>query len=131
MNVNTAIRFAPTRPDFFTTLNRRVNEYFKSNNISRHANAEMKIKTVFMYSLYWIPFLIMMFSVVTNVWGMFALCFVMGIGLAGIGLSVMHDANHGAYSGKSWLNNFLGFSLNMVGGNAFNWKVQHNVLHHT
>jgi linoleoyl-CoA desaturase len=56
---------------------------------------------------------------------------VMGIAVGGIGLSVMHDANHGAYSQKQWVNNLLGLSLNIVGGNAFNWKVQHNVLHHT
>jgi linoleoyl-CoA desaturase len=55
----------------------------------------------------------------------------MGFGVAGIGLAVMHDANHGAYSNKPWLNNLIGYSLNMVGGNAFNWRVQHNVLHHT
>ena len=55
----------------------------------------------------------------------------MGFGLAGIGMSIMHDANHGAYSSKPWVNNLLGLSLNIVGGNAFNWKVQHNVLHHT
>jgi linoleoyl-CoA desaturase len=131
MSSNAAIRFSPTRADFFNTLNRRVNEYFKSNNISRHANAEMKIKTLCMYCMYWIPFALMMFSVVTNPWGMFGLCLAMGIGMAGIGLSVMHDANHGAYSDKRWFNNFFGFSLNMVGGHAFNWKVQHNVLHHT
>jgi linoleoyl-CoA desaturase len=131
MSSNTAIRFAPTRADFFNTLNRRVNEHFKSNNITRHGNTEMKVKTVFMCSMYWIPFLLMIFSVVTNPWGMLGLCLVMGAGMAGIGLSVMHDANHGAYSSKSWVNNVLGFSLNMVGGNAFNWKVQHNVLHHT
>ncbi|HYF70842.1 MAG TPA: acyl-CoA desaturase [Ohtaekwangia sp.] len=131
MKSSAGIRFSPTRADFFTTLNQRVNEYFKNNKISRHANAEMKFKTVFMYLLYWIPFLLIVTSAVTNSWGMLGLTFVMGLGLAGIGLSVMHDANHGAYSGKSWLNNALGFSLNMVGGNAFNWKVQHNVLHHT
>lgn len=128
---NSAIRFSSTRSDFFGTLNRRVNEYFKSNNISRHANNEMRIKTVFMLSLYWIPFFVILFAGITNLWILLGLCFIMGIGLAGIGLSVMHDANHGAYSGKSWINNLLGFSLNMVGGNAFNWKVQHNVLHHT
>jgi linoleoyl-CoA desaturase len=25
----------------------------------------------------------------------------------------------------------LGYSLNLIGANAFNWKMQHNVLHHT
>jgi linoleoyl-CoA desaturase len=43
----------------------------------------------------------------------------------------MHDANHGAYAKKNWVNIFVGYSLNLVGANAFNWKMQHNVLHHT
>src|SRR5260370_34790361 len=62
---------------------------------------------------------------------MFGLCLVMGFGMAGIGLFVMHYANHGSYSNKTWLNNLLGTSLNVIGGHALNWKVQHNVLHHT
>lgn len=126
-----SIRFASTRADFFSTLNQRVNEYFKSKNLSRYANREMKIKTFVMFSIYLIPYFLMITATVTNLWAMFALCIVMGLGIAGIGLSVMHDANHGGYSNKSWVNNLLGFSLNIVGGNAFNWKVQHNVLHHT
>lgn len=126
-----SIKFASSKADFFSTLNQRVNTYFKSNNISRYANREMTIKTVFMYLLYWVPFVVMLTGLVTNGWGMLGLCLVMGTGVAGIGLAVMHDANHGAYSNKSWLNNLVGYSLNMIGGNAFNWKVQHNVLHHT
>ena len=62
---------------------------------------------------------------------MWALYAVMGFGKAGIGLSIMHDANHGAYSNKSWVNNLMGATLNLVGALSFNWKVQHNVLHHT
>lgn len=125
------LKFPNTRLDFFSTLNKRVNEHFKTNGISRHANAEMVFKTVFMLALYFVPFFLIMTGVVSNVWGMFLLCLVMGTGIAGIGLSIMHDANHGAYSKKPWLNNLLGYTLNIVGGNAFNWKVQHNVLHHT
>ena len=55
----------------------------------------------------------------------------MGLGMAGIGLSIMHDANHGSYSSNQKLNNFLGLTLNLVGGHSLNWKIQHNVLHHT
>ena len=125
------IRFSSAKAEFYTTLNQRVNEYFKSKNISRTGNSEMVIKTIFMFLLYMIPYVLMITSVVTNIWWMFALCCVMGLAIGGIGLSVMHDANHGAYSRKPWVNNLLGLSLNLVGGNAFNWKVQHNVLHHT
>ncbi len=129
--MKSTIRFASNRSDFFSTLNQRVNEYFKSNNISRYANSEMKIKTAAMFAIYFVPYILMITSTVTNPWLMLGLCVVMGMGMAGIGLSVMHDANHGGYSNKSWINNLLGLSLNIVGGNAFNWKVQHNVLHHT
>jgi linoleoyl-CoA desaturase len=126
-----AIRFSSAKSDFFPTLNQRVNDYFKTNQISRNANSEMVFKTVFMYSLYFLPYALMITGVVTNVWLMLSLCLLMGVGMAGIGLSVMHDANHGAYSNKPWLNTLIGYSLNVVGGSAFNWRVQHNVLHHT
>src|SRR5882757_6069601 len=129
MNLN--LKFAPGKADFFSTLSQRVNSYFKNNSIERTANSEMVVKTVFMFSLYFIPYFILIGSVVTNIWGMLGLCAIMGLGKAGIGLSVMHDANHGSYSSKNWINNFLGASLNLVGGHALNWKVQHNVLHHT
>jgi len=125
------LKFPTNNHNFLSTLNKRVNEHFKTNGISRHANAEMAFKTVFMFALYFVPFFLIITQTVSNVWAMFSLCLVMGTGVAGIGLSIMHDANHGAYSKKTWLNNLLGYSLNIVGGNAFNWKVQHNVLHHT
>jgi linoleoyl-CoA desaturase len=131
MNRATSLRFAKDRQDFFVTLNKRVNEYFKTRELSRHANAEMIIKTVFMFALYFTPFVLMLTGTVTGTWPMLAMCVLMGIGVAGIGLSIMHDANHGAYSNKPWINNLIGYSLNIVGGNAFNWKIQHNVLHHT
>jgi linoleoyl-CoA desaturase len=57
--------------------------------------------------------------------------FLMGLGMAGIGLSVMHDANHGAYSKNATINKVLGYCLNVVGGFDLNWRIQHNVLHHT
>lgn len=125
------LKFATNQQEFFKTLSQRVNQYFQTNGIERTANSEMVIKTVFMFSLYFVPYFIVMSSATTNVWALWGLCIVMGFGIAGIGLSVMHDANHGSYSTKPWVNTLLGFSLNVIGGHAFNWRVQHNVLHHT
>src|SRR5258708_7181851 len=124
MNLN--LKFAPGHTDFFSILSQRVNSYFKANNIDRTANREMVVKTVFMFSLYFIPYFILISGTFTNPWAMLGLCFIMGLGTAGIGLSVMHDANHGSYSSKTWINNLMGISLNIVGGHAINWKVQHN-----
>ncbi len=131
MSINLNLKFATKQQDFFITLNQRVNQYFKSRDIDRTANSEMVIKTIFMFSLYLIPYIVMMTGVIESNWVMLGLTIVMGFGVAGIGLSIMHDANHGAYSTKPWVNNLLGMSLNLVGGHATNWKVQHNVLHHT
>jgi linoleoyl-CoA desaturase len=44
---------------------------------------------------------------------------------------MMHDACHGSYSSKKWVNEMVGYSLNALGGNAFIWKFKHNILHHT
>lgn len=129
--INKAITFGSSYKDFVATLNKRVGNYFKTNNIARQANSEMKIKTVFMFGLYLVPYFIIVTSAVTNPGLLIGLVLLMGFGMAGIGLSVMHDANHGAYSKKPWVNTLIGYSLNLVGANVFNWKMQHNVLHHS
>jgi linoleoyl-CoA desaturase len=131
MSINLNLKFSSHQKDFFVTLNQRVNAYFKNNKIERTANTEMVIKTIFMFSLYLVPYFLLIGGITSNGWVMLGLCAVMGLGMAGIGLSIMHDANHGSYSNRPWVNNLLGLSLNLVGGHDLNWKVQHNVLHHT
>jgi len=131
MTKSKPITFAVTNRDFTTTLNKRVGDYFKTTGTSRHANSEMVIKTICMFALYFVPYVLVVTSTVTS-WPLLTLLvIIMSIGLAGIGLSVMHDANHGAYSQKKWVNIVIGYSINLIGANAFNWKMQHNVLHHT
>ena len=117
--------------EFYQTLKQRVNEYFETRNITRYANSAMVFKTLVMLGLYLVPYLLIATSTVINPWGVFSMWVVMGIGVSGIGLSIMHDANHGSYSRYGWVNNLLGASLNMMGGTALNWKIQHNLLHHT
>jgi linoleoyl-CoA desaturase len=131
MEKTRTLTFATTRRDFAATLNKRVNDYFKMNNLTRHANTEMVIKTVFMFAAYFVPYSLILTGTLTGTVALLIAVAVMSLGLAGIGLSVMHDANHGAYAKKNWINTVIGYSLNLVGANAFNWKVQHNVLHHT
>lgn len=117
--------------EFYKELRVRVNTYFKENKLSKHANLNMKIKSVFMLLLYFSPFVLMLTGIVTSYWGVIGLWAIMGLGSAGIGLSIMHDANHGAYSSDERVNKFMGFTLNYLGGYHINWKIQHNVLHHT
>lgn len=125
------LTFSRSRQDFTTTLNSRVNAYFTSNMISKQGNKEMVIKTIVMFLLYFIPYGLIVSGLIQSAFLLILMVVIMSMGLSGIGLSVMHDANHGAYSQKKWINVLLGYSLNLVGANSFNWKIQHNILHHT
>lgn len=115
---------------FFRTLNKRVNDYFKDNNIKRTGNWQLWIKTVVMFSLFLTPYFLILTLDLPS-WAMLLLTIVMGIGMAGVGMNVMHDGNHGAFSNKEWVNRLMGSSIYILAGNVYNWKVQHNVLHHT
>ena len=119
------------RPEFVTALRQRVNAYFTDNNISRHANTRMKFKTGFMLALYFVPFVLLLCNVFTGFWGQMLMWFLMAGGMTGIGTCVMHDANHGSYSRNKYVNRVLGFMSNFLGAYDTNWRIQHNVLHHT
>jgi linoleoyl-CoA desaturase len=115
---------------FFRTLNSRVNSYFKENNLPKTGNWKIHLKTVILFTIFLAPYFLILTSPMPF-WVHLLLTIVMGIGMAGIGMNVMHDANHGSYSTKSWVNNFMGGTIYILAGNVHNWQVQHNVLHHT
>ncbi|WP_366512701.1 acyl-CoA desaturase [Lunatimonas sp.] len=61
----------------------------------------------------------------------FLLAAGLGSSMAFIGFNVCHDALHGAYSSKPWKNHLLGWLFNIIGANAYIWKITHNQIHHT
>ena len=128
---NTAPTFAKQdNLKFFRTLNSRVNSYFKENNIEKTGNWKIHLKTVILFTVFLVPYFLIL-TLDMPFWVHLLLTIVMGIGMAGIGMNVMHDANHGSYSTKSWVNKFMGGTIYVLAGNVHNWQVQHNVLHHT
>lgn len=119
-----------TKDDFISDLRKRVEGYFEGAGISKFANTGMIIKSVSLILLYLIPYYLVVFSGISNSLYIFGLWSIMGVASAGIGLSVMHDANHGSYSRNPKINRILGYMLNFIGGSATNWRLQHNILHH-
>jgi len=118
------------KTEFFATLRGRVNQYFEDNKIEKTGDWRMIVKTLVMLTLYVGPFVLILTNVLP-LWATFLFWALMGIGASGMGMGVMHDANHGAYSNNKFLNRMLGRSIYLVGGSKFTWIVQHNVLHHT
>ena len=119
------------QPDFFAVLNQRVNAYFAEPGRSRKANASMVVKTVVMLGLYFVPLLVLLLGGYQSPWVVYGLWGLMGLGMAGIGLCVMHDANHGSYSSHRSVNRAIGFVINFMGCYHGTWQIQHNVLHHS
>lgn len=115
---------------FFRTLNKRVNDYFKDNHIKKTGNWKLYVKTIVMFSIFLAPYFFLI-SLDMPFWVYLLLNVVIGIGMAGVGMNVMHDGNHGSYSTKNWINKLMGGSIYILAGNVYNWQVQHNVLHHT
>lgn len=115
---------------FFRTLNSRVNNYFKENNIQKTGNSKLYLKTLIMFAIFLTPYFLIL-TLNMPFWVYLLMTIVIGIGMAGVGMNVMHDGNHGSYSNISWINKFMGGSIYILAGNVYNWQVQHNVLHHT
>ena len=116
---------------FFRTLNTKVNNYFKENNIQKTGNWRLHLKTIILFTVFLTPYFLIITLTDMPFWLFFILSIVIGIGMAGIGMNVMHDGNHGSYSNKNWINKFMGGTIYILAGNVYNWQVQHNVLHHT
>ncbi len=91
----------------------------------------MVFKTVFMLLLFFTPLVIVNTGLVTNLALLFPLYILSGLGMAGIGMGIMHDAIHGSYSKSKPINKVMGYTLNLIGANNKVWRIQHNVLHHT
>ncbi len=124
------IAFTNTDSAFFDELKANVNHYFTSHTIKPTGNYQLYLKSVIMFALSAFTYVLLVFFTLP-VWGSLILCSILGMLIAGIGFNVMHDAAHGSYSSKKWLNVVMSYSLNLIGGNVFIWKNKHNLNHHT
>jgi linoleoyl-CoA desaturase len=125
------IRFIDTQQsEFFATVKKRVDVYFKENNLSKNANGLMYFKTVL-----FLGGLIIFYSLIMSnqfspmvMWGFAVL---LGMCAAFIGFNICHDAIHGAYSSNPKVNKRYSYLFNIIGANAYVWSITHNMIHHT
>lgn len=128
------MRFSPAQQQqlFYEEVTARVKAYFKEIDISPYADARMWTKTTIMISLFVVPLVVISTGLTAGEpWLFFACWVVSALGMIGIGTSVMHDAQHGTYSRNKRVNRLMGAVLGLIGGSGVNWRIQHNVLHHT
>ena len=119
-----------TKSEFYITLRKRVDAYFKDRNLSTHANGAMWFKAIF-----YLTGLALTYS--TILWVSLPLPILLGLSVllgglgAFVGFNVCHDAIHKAFSEKSHINSILSFVFNLLGASPYVWNITHNIVHHT
>ena len=124
------ITFNNRNPAFYSSLKTAVNRYFEQNEKRRTGNIHLYAKSILLILTAIALYSVLLFVRMPWFDGVFCSLFL-GLVLACIGFNVMHDANHGSYSSRKWVNELLGLTLNALGGNNFIWKQKHNIVHHT
>ncbi|MGE0442841.1 MAG: fatty acid desaturase [Gemmatimonadales bacterium] len=115
---------------FVRDVKREVDAYFKERGLSPKATPGMVLKTLILVSITFGSYVAMLL-LDPPFWPFLGLMVVAGIGFAGIGFAVTHDALHGAYSENPKVNAAIGWLFDLLGANGYMWKITHNVIHHT
>ncbi len=124
------LKYKKDKLEFVTELRKEVNNYFKNRGLEKHGGKIILIKTLIMLMVYAIPYGLIISGLVSSLGPVLICWIVMGLGMSGLGLVTMHDANHGSFSKYRWVNKLFSNSLYLLGGFPPNWRYQHNTLHH-
>ena len=124
------VTFSNQQNLFYQSLKAEVDAYFSSRNQKKTGDWRLYSKTLILISVAASLYGSLMLLAPPN-WLTLLSCILLGFTLACIGFSVMHDANHGSYSTKPWVNNLLGLTINAMGASSYFWKQKHNIIHHT
>lgn len=121
--------FAPD-DGFHREIKRRVQAYFDESGLSRQDSPRMFLKTAVLLLWFGASYALLVFAA-TTLWQGALLSLSLAFAMAGIGFSIQHDANHGAYSRHGAVNRALGMMLDMLGASSYMWRFKHNLSHHT
>lgn len=115
---------------FSRELRANVENYFRESKISKFATRALKFKAAILLVGFFGAYAVIV-TVGLPMWSLWLLCLVMGLAKAGIGMGLMHDANHGSFSKNKTVNKIFGHTADVLGVSSSNWINQHNKLHHT
>jgi len=103
---------------------------FRQNGIEPRVSRELQWKAflilLFLALTYWLAFLTRL-----NFPSALFLSALCGFWKGEVGVSIQHDANHGAFSCRKWVCTLMGATLDLLGASSFYWQQQHVCGHHT
>ncbi len=124
------LRF-PSDDGFHASVRSRAAAYFRTTGRPRTGGAAMHAKTGVILAWFAASYGLLLAFGGASAWLAVALTLSVALATAGIGFSIMHDANHGAFARSARLNRAFGYALDFVGASSYLWRFKHNVHHHT
>ena len=123
------VRFSST-DSFQRKLRARVDRYLRTAGLRERDCTAMYVKTAMVLGWAVGSYVLLVFFS-SAWWQALPLAISIGLATAAIGFNVQHDASHGAYSSRRWVNKLMALTLDLVGASSFVWARKHNTFHHT
>ncbi|OYD46857.1 fatty acid desaturase [Sphingobacterium cellulitidis] len=128
--MRSTVKFNNINSLFSKTLKQNINDYFQSTIQKKTGNRKLFIKASILLLSFITLYTLLVF--IQPHWSIsIILCILFGVNFAAIGFNIMHDAGHNSFSENKKVNSIMSYSLNLLGGNIFFWKLKHNIAHHT
>ncbi len=131
------IRFhgSEEKNNFSKDLAKRFKQYFEENKISYYATPAMWFKAFVALSSWVLVYAFIMSDMLSTLpeaaYYISLICAFTLLGFANIfiAFAISHDAAHGAFSKKKWVNTLMGLTFNFVGGNIYLLQKIHSTHH--
>lgn len=122
--------FQRNQTTFFKDLKEKIDRHFEETQTDPAGNGKLYLKGAIQILSAATLYIILVFFTPAPIVAI-PLCILLGLNLGVIGFNVMHEGGHQSFSKYSWVNRISAYSLNLLGGITYFWKIKHNVNHHT
>jgi linoleoyl-CoA desaturase len=114
---------------FHREVDQQVRELLADRGLVRRAYVVLWVKALLVVAWLAASYGILVF-VANGPLEAFAASISLGLAAAGIGFTIMHDANHDAFAPNRFVNRAMALSLDLIGGSSYVWSAKH-LAHHT
>jgi linoleoyl-CoA desaturase len=118
---------SPDGAPFYAALKLKVNNYFLTKKRTGNSKLFVKAAVIILLAtfLYLLPYFVTM-----SMFMYLLICALRGRIMGLSGFNIGHDAIHGSFCERAWVNKLLGYSFDFSGVSSYFWDWKHNRTHH-
>lgn len=117
------------KDSFFYTVNKRVNDYFVSNEISKKTNAFGVFKALLFLAAFAVTYTLILRANGSS--ALLLTCFaLLGFIQICLVLNLGHEGVHSSFSNNRIINHLFTYTFDLLGSSGYLWKMRHVYSHH-